>query len=304
VIDPSYFLGGEIKLNPELAEKAYKKVADKLHMTPLEVAFGAIEIATANMVNAIKLISVRRGYDPRDFTLIAFGGGGPMFSTSIAEELGLKKVVIGRVPGVFSAWGMLMTDLRHDYIQTKVMRFEKETVSEIRAILEQMKSSAIEQLKSESITEADMRFEPVLDIRYSGQEHAVTTPAPEIASSGNIGAVQKRFNQLHQKQYDFTLKDPMEVVNLRLTAFGRVKKAPLKPERIATKNKKISPKAFRRVYFDEHGFKRVPVYERDSLPIGAKIKGPAIIEEQTATTILRKGNVLTNDRFRNLVIEV
>ena len=203
VIDPNYFLGGEIKLKPELSEKAYRKVADEMHMSPLEVAFGAIEIATANMVNAIKLISVRRGYDPRDFTLIAFGGGGPMFSTSIAEELGLKKVVIGRVPGVFSAWGMLMTDLRHDYIQTKVMRFEKETLSEIRSILEQMKSSATEQLKSEGIAEADMRFEPVLDIRYSGQEHTVTTPAPEIASSGNIGTVQKRFNQLHRKTVRF-----------------------------------------------------------------------------------------------------
>ena len=91
---------------------------------------------------------------------------------------------------------------------------------------------------------------------------------------------------------------------MRLTAFGRVKKAPLKPERNVAKGKKISPKTFRRVYFDESGFKRVPVYERDALRVGAKINGPAIIEEQTATTILRKGNVLTNDRFRNLVIEV
>lgn len=303
VIDPDYFLGGEIKLKPELSEKAYKKIADRLHMSELDVAFGAIEIATANMVNAIKLVSVRRGYDPRDFALVAFGGGGPMFSTSIAEELGLRKVVIGRVPGVFSAWGMLMTDLRHDYIQTKVMKFESGTLGEIQAILEQMKSSAIQQLKLESIEEKDMRFEPVLDIRYSGQEHTVTTPAPEISTSGNIGVIQKRFNQLHEKQYDFSLKDPMEVVNVRLTAFGRVKKAPLKPGRIATKTK-VDPKTFRRVYLDEGGFKKVPVYERDALPIGAKIRGPAIIEEPSSTTILRKGNQLTNDRFRNLVIEV
>ena len=304
VIDPNYFLGGEIKLKPELSEKAYGKVADKLGMTPLEVAFGAIEIATANMVNAIKLVSVRRGYDPRDFTLVGFGGGGPMFSTAIAEELGLKKVVIGRVPGVFSAWGMLMTDIRHDYIQTKVMKFEESTLKEIRDVLNDMKSKATEQMKSEGISEGDMRFEPVLDIRYAGQEHTVTTPASEITTSGKIAAVQKRFHQLHQKQYDFALKDPTEVVNLRLTAFGYVKKAPLKPERAPSRAKKIAPKSFRRVYFDESGFKRVPVYERDALPVGAKIKGPAIIEEQTSTTILRRGNLLTNDRFRNLVIEV
>ena len=304
VIEPDYFLGGEIKLKPELSEKAYTQVSGKLHLTPLEVAYGAIEIATANMVNAIKLISVRRGYDPRDFTLVAFGGGGPMFATSIAKELGLKQVVIGRVPGVFSAWGMLMTDIRHDYIQTKVMKFEKSTVEEIRSILNEMKAKATEQLKSEGIPESDMSFEPVLDIRYAGQEHTVTTPAAEITATGNIEAVQKRFNKLHQKTYDFTLKDPMEVVNLRLTAFGKVKKAPLKPERAPARSKPVTPKTFRRVYLDESGFKNVPVYERDSLPVGAKIKGPAIIEEKTSTTILRKGNLLTNDKFRNLVIEV
>ena len=199
VIDPNYFLGGEIKLKPELSERAYRKVAEKLHMTPLEVAIGAIEIATANMVNSIKLVSVRRGYDPRDFTLIAFGGGGPMFSTSIAEELNLRKVVIGRVPGVFSAWGMLMTDIRHDYIQTKVMKFEMETLNEIRATLDRMKSSAIEQLESEDVTEADMRFEPVLDIRYSGQEHTVATPAPRSATSGNIRAGTKTLQSAARK---------------------------------------------------------------------------------------------------------
>jgi N-methylhydantoinase A len=304
VIDPDYFLGGEIKLKPELSEKAYKKVADKLHLGVLDVAFGAIEIATANMVNAIKLVSVRRGYDPRDFTMVAFGGGGPMFSCSIARELGLKKVVIGRVPGVFSAWGMLMTDLRHDYIQTKVMKFENETLDELRGILAEMKSRAVEQLKSEGVTEADIRYEPVLDVRYSGQEHTVATPAQEIAdANGNVAAVQKRFNQLHQKQYTFSLTDPLEVVNVRLTAFGRVKKAALKPGRVST-NKTARPKGSRKVYLDESGFKKVSMYERDSLPIGAKVRGPAIIEEQTATTILPKGSVLTNDRYRNLIIEM
>jgi N-methylhydantoinase A len=304
VIDPAYFLGGEIKLKPTLAEKAYKKIATKLGMSVVNVALGAIEIATANMVNAIKLVSVRRGYDPRDFTLIAFGGGGPMFSTSIAEELGLKRVVIGRVPGVFSAWGMLMTDLRHDYIQTRVMRFDQGTLREIQDILAEMRSSALEQLKSEGIAENQIRFEPVLDVRYSGQEHTVSTPAPELSKSiADIAAVQKRFNQLHQKQYDFSLQDPLEVVNVRLAAFGKVKKSSLKPAR-ASGSTRAKPKSSRRVYLDESGAKNVLVYERDSLPIGAKIKGPAIVEEQTSTTLLRKGNVLTNDRFRNLVIEV
>jgi N-methylhydantoinase A len=305
VIDPDYFLGGEVKLKAELAEKAYKKIADKLGISSIDTALGAIEIATANMVNAIKLVSVRRGYDPRDFALVAFGGGGPMFSTSIAEELGIRKVVIGRVPGVFSAWGMLMTDLRHDYIQTKVMRFDEGTLSEIQRFLGEMKSVAVEQLKSEGISVNKIRFEPVLDIRYVGQEHTVATPAPELFKPGaKVALVQKHFNQLHQKQYTFSLNDPLEVVNIRLAAFGKVKKNPPKPATLPSRPTEAWPKSSRRVYMSGRGFKKIPVYERDALPIGAKIKGPAIIEEQTSTTVLREGNVLTNDRFRNLVIEV
>jgi N-methylhydantoinase A len=243
--------------------------------------------------------------------MIAFGGGGPMFSTAIAEELGLKRVVIGRVPGVFSAWGMLMTDLRHDYIQTKVMKLELETLGEIRKILSEMKEAAVAQLKSEGIEESEMRFESVLDIRYSGQEHTVATPATEIEGKEeggggrkNIEALRRRFDELHKKQFTFILDDPLEVVNTRLTAFGRVKKPAIKPGRAPSSNPRAKAKSSRRVLLDGGEFKEIPVYERDSLPIGAKIRGPAIVEEQTATTIVRKGTVLTNDRYRNLVIEV
>jgi N-methylhydantoinase A len=304
VIDPNYFLGGEIKLKPGLSEEAYEKVGSTLRMKAIDAAIGAIEIATANMVNAIKLVSVRRGYDPRDFAMVAFGGGGPMFATALAEELGIKKVIVPRVPGVFSAWGMLMTDLRHDFIRTKVVSLEQATLKELQGILDEMREEATKQLESEGIAGTDMRFEGVFDVRYRGQEHTISTPVPmELAGSDSLALIHKRFQGLHHKAYTFNLTDPTEVVNIRVIAYGKVKKHPPRPMK-ASKNKRAQPAKNRRVYLDESGFKRLPVYSRDSIPIGAKARGPAIIEEPTSTTILRRGNVMTNDRFGNLVVEV
>ncbi len=304
VIDPNYFLGGEIKLRPDLSEKAYRTLTDRMRMKAIDVAIGAIEIATANMVNAIKLVSVRRGYDPRDFTMVAFGGGGPMFAVSLAEELGIRKVVVPRVPGVFSAWGMLMTDLRHDYIRTKVVSLEPGNLDELQGILDEMKREATQQLGLEGIRDDELRFEGFFDIRYLGQEHTISTPVPmNVSAEGSLATIRKRFQDLHYKAYTFNLKDPTEVVNVRLVAFGRVKKQSPKPMR-APRKARAKPTKTRRVYLDESGFKRLPVYSRDSIPIGARVRGPAIVEEPTATTILRRGNLMTNDKYGNLVVEV
>jgi len=304
VIDPNYFLGGEIKLRPELSEKAYEKVGARLHMKAIDAAIGAIEIATANMVNAIKLVSVRRGYDPRDFAMVAFGGGGPMFAASLAGELGIEKVIVPRVPGVFSAWGMLMTDLRHDFIRTKVVGLEPSNLKELQIILDDMKEEAAKQLKAEGIAIRDMRFEGFFDIRYRGQEHAISTPVPIVVNvTGSLALIHKRFKELHYKAYTFNLKDPTEVVNVRIVAFGKVKKHPPRPLP-GPRGARAKPTKTRSVYLDETGFKRLPVYSRDSIPVGARIRGPAIIEEPTATTILRKGNLMVNDKYGNLVVEI
>ena len=304
VIDPNYFLGGEIKLRPELAEKAYRGVGGKIHMKAIDVAIGAIEIATANMVNAIKLVSVRRGYDPRDYAMVAFGGGGPMFAVSLAQELGIKKVVVPKVPGVFSAWGMLMTDLRHDYIRTKVVGLESSNLGELQSILDEMKNKGAKQLESEGIKASEMRFEGFFDVRYLGQEHTIPTPVPmDVKSADSLALIHRRFHDLHFKAYTFNLNDPTEVVNIRVVAFGKVKKHPLKPSK-APRRAKAKQSRTRSVYVDESGFKRIPVYSRDSIPVGAKIRGPAIIEEPTATTIIKKGNLMTVDRYGNLMVEV
>lgn len=303
VLNPDYFLGGEIKLEGPLAERAYRKLGRELGMSAREAALGVVRLATANMVNAMKLVSVRRGYDPRDFATVAFGGGGPMFATAVARELGVKSVVVPRVPGVFSAWGMLMTDLRHDYIQTRVVKFDIEAMKGLLGIIEGMMGSAYSQLGEEGVRRGGVRFEATFDMRYSGQEHTVPTPVPVgRADRSTLDVVGRRFHQLHQKQYDFTLKDPLEVVNVHLTAFGRVRKPDVTPwKRVGGMSPR--PAGSRRVHLGK-GYARMVVYRRDALPPGARVRGPAIIEESTSTTILWEKETLNVDRFGNFVIKV
>lgn len=303
VIDPHFFLGGQIELDASRAERAYAELAAKMKMKPLDVAMGAIEIATANMVNAIKLVSVRRGYDPRDFVMVAFGGGGPMFATEIAEQLGISQVVIPRVPGVFSAWGMLMTDLRHDFVRTRVMQLNEGSLGELQSITDEMKKLGTEELKREEIAPSDMSFEVYLDVRYAGQEHTVPTPAPLKFDMEGLAKVQQAFNRLHYRKFSFSLKDPMEVVNVRLTALGRVKKAKPRPE----KTLKVVPakrKSARLVTLAEGHTRELPIYDRRELKTAARIHGPAIIEEETSTTILGKGNEMKVDGYGNLLVKV
>jgi N-methylhydantoinase A len=301
VIDPDYFLGGEMKLKPELSSESFKMISKRMKLGLIDVALGTIRIATANMVNALKLVSVRRGYDPRDFTLIAFGGGGPMFATSLAKELGIRSVVVPRVPGVFSAWGMLMTDIRHDYIQTKVSKLNLETLREVTDVLNQMIQKAYRQLEEEGISRKETMFEASLDIRYVGQEHTVNTPVPIGKPTEKLlSLIGKRFKTLHYKQYTFTLSDPLELVNIHLTAFGRV----MKPSLTLWKNTKQTAGRKRRKVYLESGEEEAWVYNRDELPVGFRVRGSAIIEEPTSTTILRKGDEMHVDKYGNLVIEV
>jgi len=302
VLDPEYFLGGEITLKPGLSARAYEQLAEKLKMKPIEIATGVIRLATSNMVNAMKLVSVRRGYDPRDFTIVAFGGGGPMFATALAKELGVRRVIVPRVPGVFSAWGMLMTDLRHDYILTRVVKFNADSLGNLMEILREMMSAARGQLAEEGIESKDVNFDSTFDMRYVGQEHTVPTPVPLRGEQGVIlRLIEKRFHALHRKQYDFVLTDPLEVVNVHLTAFGKVKKPQMAPWRPYKQGREREGS---RKVVTEEGSRRVQVYAREGLKARRAVKGPGIIEEPTSTTILREGDRMKVDRFGNLLIEV
>lgn len=304
-INPNYFLGGEIPLDVEKARRALQPIADAFGISTEQAAMGVIRLADANMVNALKLVSVRRGYDPRDFVLIAFGGGGAMHAAALMRELRVKKVIIPTQPAVFSAWGMLMTDLRQDYIRTFIARTDQIRPEALNAIFGEMEAQAAQDLAAQHVTPANMVFQRFADMRYLGQEHTVKVPLPPgMITADKLPEINERFHQLHEHAYTFRLESPVELVNYHLTALGRVKKPALKRLDGRSGNAEDALKGERRVNFDELGFHQSRIYERDRLPVGVTLPGPLVIEEPASTTVVFPDQRVTKDEYGFLHIEM
>ncbi|MBU8769482.1 hydantoinase/oxoprolinase family protein [Cytobacillus oceanisediminis] len=282
-----------------------EKVADHFEMTVEEAALGIIRIANSNMLNALKLISVRKGHNPREFSLVAFGGGGSMHAPALAKELGVKKVIVPVASSVFSAWGMLMTDLRHDYIQTYIRRINELNPIELNKEWNSIEVQALKQYQEEGVSEEKVLFTRFADIRYLGQEHTVKVPVPNGEwSDETLKEVVKRFGDLHEQHYTFKLGGtPAEIVNLHLTAFGKVLKPKMKKINSINSNIQEAYKETRPVYFEEEGWVETKVYSRSLFGKGMEISGPAIVEEQSASTVIYPGQSLTVDEYGNLIIE-
>jgi N-methylhydantoinase A len=304
-INPEYFLGGEIQLDVKKAEAAMQPIADAFHMDIEQAAMGVIRIADANMINALKLVSVRRGYDPREFVLIAFGGGGPMHAGALMRELRVKKVIIPSEPAVFSAWGMLMTDLRRDYIRTLINRTDQISPDRLGGIFIEMEEQAMAELVAEGVKQDEMAFERHADMRYMGQEHTVKVPLPGGKITGEmVPEINERFHSLHEVTYTFRLDTPVELVNYHVTALGRVRKPEIKKLDGRGGKLRQARKGARRVNFDELGFHDAEIYERDQLPVGAAVEGPAVVEEPASTTVVFPGQKLSRDEYGFLHIEM
>lgn len=304
-INPGYFLGGEIPLDLEKARQALKPIADAFHLDVEQAAMGVIRLADANMENALKLVSVRRGYDPRDFILVAFGGGGAMHAAALMRELRVKKAVIPTEPAVFSAWGMLMTDLRQDYIRTMIARTDKVGADRVEGIFAEMEAQAAQDLAKQQVAGRDMFFQRFADMRYLGQEHTVKVPLPSGAiTAERIPEIDERFHALHEHTYTFRLESPVELVNYHLTALGRVKKPAFKKLAAKGGTLKGALKGERVVNFDELGFRKAPIYERARLPIGLAVRGPLVIEEPASTTVVFPDQKVTRDAYGFLHIEM
>lgn len=288
----------------KVREAIQKKVSSAYDLSVEDGAMGIIEIANSNMLNALKLISIRKGYDPKDFTLVAFGGGGPMHAAALAEELGIKKVIIPVASSVFSAWGMLMTDLRHDFIQTHIKRVNELDLTALNQTWLNMTDHAVNQFIEEGIKEEQILFSRFADMRYIGQEHTVKVPVPhEDWSKYTITEIVKRFHELHEQNYTFKLPDiDTEIVNLHLTGFGKVDKPKLLPRDSTGKTASSALKENRAVYFNEEGWLSTAVYNRSQLEPGMKMAGPAIIEEPSSSTVIYQNQSIEIDSFGNVII--
>ena len=304
-INPSYFLGGEIKLNMVKAEEAVKPIADAFHVSIQEAAMGIIRLADSNLIYALKLVSIRRGYDPRDFTLVCFGGGGPMHAGALLRDLHTKKAIIPTNPAVFSAWGMLMTDLRRDYIRTMITRTDKMVIHELENVYQEMETRAIQDLTSEHVSRGNIEIQRFADMRYKGQEHTVKILLPIGKISADIvPEVNELFHSLHERTYTFRLDVPIEVVNYHVTAYGHINKPEIRKVENHTGNLQNAYKGKRRVNFDELGYHEADVYERDRLPVGHSVDGPAVIEEPASVSVVFPDQRLMRDEYGNLHIDM
>lgn len=301
-IHKDYFLGGELKPDFNSLEKAAKPLCEELDMTIEEVARGVIRVANSNMVNALKSVSVNKGYDPRDFTLVVIGGGGPMHGAYLAEELQMPEVIVPLNAGVFSAFGMLMSDLRRDYIRTDVMDLNEDKFSALKNVFKEMKNEAIKAYERDGYQKEDIKFEYYLDLRYKGQEHSVKLG---LVSLGNLkmDEIENNFHQLHKKRYAFSLTDTnIEIVNYHLVAEVIVNKPVI--GKVESKGNTVEDALIttEKVDFDVSGIHDSNFFDRDKLDPGMTIEGPAIIVEQSTSTVVPPKYQFRIDEYANIII--
>lgn len=279
------------------------KIATPFDLDVDQAALGIIRIANSNMLNALKLISVRKGYDPRDFTLVATGGGGAMHAAALAKELGIKKIIIPVAASVFSAWGMLLTDLRHDYIYTNNKRVAELDYEEFNHNWNLLEEEAYTQYEAEGVKKDTLYFIRHVDMRYAGQEHTVKVPIPagEITAK-EMQQVILKFHDLHEQAYTFKLEESeTEIVNVHLIGYGKVNKPALKKCEV-NREGKSALKEKREVLFEQDGWLDANVYDRNLLMAGEQIEGPAIIEEDSVSTLIFKNQHAKVDDYGNIII--
>lgn len=304
-INANYFCGGTMVADMDAVDRALDRLAATLSISRQEAARGIIRIANNNMVNAIKLISVNRGHDPRDFTLIAFGGGGGLHACDLARELGIKKAVIPNLSGVFSAWGMLLSDLRRDYLQTQIIELNgPEAAAQIDRALAGLEKQALQAFQAEQIDSSRVHFLRYGRCRYQNQEHSVEIALPNGAITPDlIATIVENFHANYEREYTYRLEAPAELVCYHLVAIAEVDK--LKPEKRPRSGRKLEEaiKGRREVDFIEGGIHLSTIYDGDVLEPGMRFSGPAIIEEAGTTVMVPPGLPCLIDDYHNYCIQ-
>jgi len=303
-LNADYFLGGEMEINADAAYAAIEgKLAGPLGMEVLEVAEGIIKVVNASMVKGIRRVSVEKGYDPREFGLICFGGNGPLHAVELAEELGIPQVIIPFAPGVNCAYGLLMADFRYDYARTYLTRLSEVNLKDINAIYKDLEEAACDRMREENITDESIITSRALDLRYVGQGYELEVPlASGRITRKALAAAESQFHALHKQEYGFSKEEePTELVNLRSACVGLVSKPQLRKQRLGDSNPKRALKEKRDVFL-KGGFRKTACYDRDRLNPGAVIEGPAIVEQPDSTTLLFPGNMCRVDAYRNIII--
>ncbi len=300
-IDPSGFLSGAMPLDIEASRAGMRsQVADPLDTDVTTAAAGVFDVLIANTVGAVREITVERGKDPREFSLLAFGGAGPLITPMIAREVSAVEVIVPNVPAAFSAWGMLMSDLVFEVSQTILRVLDETAWPAIETGFNELDRQALGLLSEQGVAESDRSTERLVECRYLGQEHAI---AVSVGQGMTAAAVAKRFNELHAERYGHALPGVVQASTLRVRATGRLEKPPLK-RRAPSPDARPKPALSRDAYcFAKRAFCSFAVYVRSSLAPGHSFPGPAIIDEGTSTTVIHSDQQLKVDPFGNLLID-
>ena len=305
-IDPSAFAGGAIDPDWDALRSAFAPLQEALGLTRAEVARGVVQIANANMVNALRLVSTNKGHDPRGFVLMAFGGGGALHAVGLGEELNVRAVVVPANSAVFSALGMLLTDLRRDYVQTSPVDVGDGSAARIIETFAALRARAVADFRLDGATEddADVAFAHHGDLRYKGQEHTVKVPLAVEKDVFDASAAIDRFHTAHEQRYTYRLDVPVQIVNFHLVATVEVDKPALAERSVAGEDMDAACTGTRTVDFHPSGMHEARVYDGLALGSSMVVRGPAVVQEPSVTLPVPPGRSLRVDRYGNYCVDL
>jgi len=305
-LNPTHLLGGRMEINQGKAKAAIGRLADMLGMDVMDTAQGIISVVVANMARAIRLISVQRGHDPRDYTLTAFGGAGPLHAARLARELDMRRILVPLTPGIMCATGLLQTDLRADFATTSMTLLSAASQVTLATAYEGLEARAQEWFTTEAIPQDDRVVQRTVDVRYAGQNYEISVEVPAgPVNEATIASIRARFEEEHRRLYGFVAEhDPIQLVTFRVGATGLVAKAAFRRHPDAGPDASAAQIGQRDVWMPEAGgFTPCTIYDRAKLKPGNRIAGPAIIEQMDTTTIVLPDMMVTVEPHLNLILE-
>ena len=305
-INPKHFLGGRMKIEAKHAEKAIEqKIANTMGLSLQQAAAGIVSVVNSNMARAIRVITVERGYNPSDFVLVAYGGAGPLHAVQLAQDMGIKTVMVPPSPGTLCALGLLTADIKKSYVKTALLKYDEASSEQINSLFAPLIEQGNEWLESEKVAKEDRRFRNVVEMRYIGQNYELQVEVPERIDDKAFEQIKQGFFREHEKNYGYyNPNSPVQFVNFRTEAIGLVKKPEL--TRIEAHQGGLDSALLdtRDVYFEKTGAIRCPVYDRAKLGSLESAQGPCIVEQMDSTTVIPPDTHFTIDGYGNIIISV